>query len=153
MAWAHIPACSHSKLNPYLSADYEFKGGFRLLTKTFLHFCRSTYPLPMKQALYQSFIEKKKAGQKSFAVLIDPDKVDAEKIDQLVTLASDSGVDYFFVGGSLVISSHLDECIRQIKTSCSIPVPEAFCRPKFLFMLSASVSEIPKEAVRATVIS
>ena len=122
MAWADIPACSHSKLNPYLSADYEFKGGFRLLTKTFLHFCRSTYPLPMKQALYQSFIEKKKAGQKSFAVLIDPDKVDAEKIDQLVTLASDSGVDYFFVGGSLVISSHLDECIRQIKTSWSIPV-------------------------------
>ena len=76
----------------------------------------------MKQALYHQFIEKKKAGRKSFAVLIDPDKVDAEKIDQLVTLASDARVDYFFVGGSLVISSHLDECIRQIKTSCSIPV-------------------------------
>jgi putative glycerol-1-phosphate prenyltransferase len=31
-------------------------------------------------------------------------------------------VDYFLVGGSLVISNHLDECIRQIKAACTIPV-------------------------------
>jgi phosphoglycerol geranylgeranyltransferase len=76
----------------------------------------------MKQALYQQFIEKKKSGRKSFAVLIDPDKVDNEKIDQLLTLATEAKVDYFFVGGSLVISSHLDECIQQIKASSGIPV-------------------------------
>ena len=76
----------------------------------------------MKQALYQQFIEKKKSGRKSFAVLIDPDKVDNEKIDQLLTLSTEAKVDYFFVGGSLVISSHLDECIQQIKASSGIPV-------------------------------
>ena len=76
----------------------------------------------MKQALYQQFIEKKKSGRKSFAVLIDPDKVDNEKIDQLLTLSTEAKVDYFFVGGSLVISSHLDECIQQIKASSDIPV-------------------------------
>lgn len=76
----------------------------------------------MKQLLYHQFVEKKKAGKKSFAVLIDPDKVDHEKIDQLVALASDAKVDYFFVGGSLVVSNHLDDCIRQIKSTCSIPV-------------------------------
>ncbi len=76
----------------------------------------------MKQSLHHQFVEKKKAGKKSFAVLIDPDKVDGEKIDQLVMLASEARVDYFFVGGSLVISSHLDECIRQIKSTCNIPV-------------------------------
>ena len=76
----------------------------------------------MKQGLYHQFVERKKAGKKSFAVLIDPDKVDNEKIDQLLALAAGAKVDYFFVGGSLVISSHLDECIQQIKSSSDIPV-------------------------------
>ncbi|MFX9016089.1 geranylgeranylglyceryl/heptaprenylglyceryl phosphate synthase, partial [Acinetobacter baumannii] len=66
--------------------------------------------------------QRKKAGKKSFAVLIDPDKVNNASIEQLVGLGVDAQIDYFFVGGSLVISNHLDECIRQIKTSCNIPV-------------------------------
>jgi phosphoglycerol geranylgeranyltransferase len=76
----------------------------------------------MKQALYQQFTERKKSGKKSFAVLIDPDKVDNEKIDQILTLAADAKVDYFFVGGSLVVSSNLDNCVQQIKQHCDIPV-------------------------------
>lgn len=76
----------------------------------------------MKQALYQRFKENKQLGKKSFTVLIDPDKVDQHSIDHLVKLALDARVDYFFVGGSLVISTHLDECIKQIKAACTIPV-------------------------------
>jgi phosphoglycerol geranylgeranyltransferase len=76
----------------------------------------------MKQELYLQLAEKKSLGRKSFTVLIDPDKVDNTKIEQLVTLATEAKVDYFFVGGSLVISNHLDECIQQIKASCDIPV-------------------------------
>jgi len=76
----------------------------------------------MREQLYKTFIERKKLGKKSFSVLIDPDKVTIKTIDQLVTLALDAKVDYFFVGGSLVISNHLDACIQQIKASCDIPV-------------------------------
>jgi len=76
----------------------------------------------MKHSILQQFTEKKRLGKKSFAVLIDPDKVDAAKIAELVELAVNAKVDYFFVGGSLVISSYLDECIQQIKASCKIPV-------------------------------
>jgi putative glycerol-1-phosphate prenyltransferase len=76
----------------------------------------------MKHNLYQQFRERKKIGRKAFTVLIDPDKVDAPKIDQLITLAVDAGVDYFFVGGSLVIDNNLDECIQQLKAGCDIPV-------------------------------
>ena len=72
--------------------------------------------------MYQSLAEKKKAGRKSFAVLVDPDKVSTSSLDEIISLAVRAKVDYFFVGGSLVISDHLDECIRQIKDSCSIPV-------------------------------
>ena len=69
----------------------------------------------MKQALYNTFIDNKKLGKKSFSVLIDPDKVTPQSIDQLISLGVDAMIDYFFVGGSLVISNHLDECIQQIK--------------------------------------
>ena len=76
----------------------------------------------MKQQLYHQLTERKKSGRKSFTVLIDPDKVDAHKIESLVTRAVDAQIDYFFVGGSLVISSNLDSCIQQIKSACDIPV-------------------------------
>ena len=72
--------------------------------------------------IYQSLVQKKAQGKKSFAVLIDPDKVNDANMEQLIRLATDSHVDYFLVGGSLVISSYLDECIQYIKKSCSIPV-------------------------------
>ena len=57
-----------------------------------------------------------------FTVLIDPDKVDGTKIDKLVSLSLEAKVDYFFVGGSLVISNYLDQCIQHIKSACNIPV-------------------------------
>ncbi len=76
----------------------------------------------MKQKLYQQFTERKRLGRKSFTVLIDPDKINYQKIEQLINLATDAQVDYFYVGGSLVITSSLDECIQQIKALCDIPV-------------------------------
>ena len=76
----------------------------------------------MKNKLYQHFLRNKQQGHKSFAVLVDPDKVDAQKIEQLVSLSLHAKVDYFLVGGSLLISNHLDECIQQIKAICNIPV-------------------------------
>jgi len=76
----------------------------------------------MKNKLYQHFVKNKQQGHKSFAVLVDPDKVDQPKIEQLVSLATNAKVDYFLVGGSLLISNHLDDCIKQIKAICNIPV-------------------------------
>ena len=76
----------------------------------------------MKHKLHKQLTDRKSIGRKSFTVLIDPDKVNAEKLDKLVSLSVDAGVDYLFVGGSLVISNYLDECIQHIKASCNIPV-------------------------------
>src|SRR5678815_4437714 len=76
----------------------------------------------MKQAIYQGMVTKKQKGQKSFAVLIDPDKVNNHLLDELTALCIQAHVDYLFVGGSLVISNHLDECIQHIKKNCDIPV-------------------------------
>src|SRR5690349_24976987 len=76
----------------------------------------------MKHTLYNQLQERKRSGKKSFAVLVDPDKINAATTEQLVSLAVEAQIDYFFVGGILVISTNLDECIREIKVSCSIPV-------------------------------
>lgn len=77
---------------------------------------------PMLNRIYNSLTEKKRHGKKSFAVLIDPDKVNNEKMQRLIDLAIGAKVDYFLVGGSLVISNYLDESIQYIKRSCNIPV-------------------------------
>ena len=72
--------------------------------------------------IYHSILEKKKKGQKSFAILVDPDKATASSLSALVKLAAEARADYFFVGGSLVVSDNLDACVLQIKQHCSIPV-------------------------------
>lgn len=72
--------------------------------------------------IYSSLCERKQNGKKSFAVLIDPDKVDEEKLERLIRLSLTAKVDYFLVGGSLVISNYLDECVQFIKRNCAIPV-------------------------------
>lgn len=71
---------------------------------------------------YESLVDKKSKGRKSFAVLVDPDKVNDKSLSELITLSVEAGVDYFLVGGSLVISNYLDECVQLIKTKCDIPV-------------------------------
>ncbi|HZE85186.1 MAG TPA: geranylgeranylglyceryl/heptaprenylglyceryl phosphate synthase [Puia sp.] len=76
----------------------------------------------MKQRIYESLLAKKKKGQKSFAVLIDPDNVNAGKIDELTGLVVSAKVDYLLVGGSLVISDHLDEVVQHIRRNCTIPI-------------------------------
>jgi phosphoglycerol geranylgeranyltransferase len=76
----------------------------------------------MKMPIYHSILEKKKKGQKSFAILVDPDKATASSLSALIDLAVEAQADYFFVGGSLVVSDNLDACVLQIKQHCTIPV-------------------------------
>jgi len=76
----------------------------------------------MKMTIFKSLEQRKKQGNKSFAVLIDPDKINTPLLDKLIALSIAARVDYFLVGGSLVISNHLDECVQHIKKNCSIPV-------------------------------
>ena len=76
----------------------------------------------MKMHIYSSLAERKKQGKKSFAVLIDPDKVNEVLLDELIQLSLAANVDYFLVGGSLMISNNLDHCIQHIKKHCKIPV-------------------------------
>jgi putative glycerol-1-phosphate prenyltransferase len=70
-----------------------------------------------------SLHERRQRGKKSIAVLVDPDKVeDPARLTQLINLASENCIDYFFVGGSLITTSNLAQIVRQIKDHVKIPV-------------------------------
>lgn len=62
------------------------------------------------------------SSKKKFAVLVDPDKPTDEQIIEIVEKSVTAGVDFFFVGGSLLTTDSLDNCIKLIKKHCDIPV-------------------------------
>jgi phosphoglycerol geranylgeranyltransferase len=76
----------------------------------------------MKDEIYSALVLRKRNRRKSFALLIDPDKVDPARTAYLIELAVEARVDYLFVGGSLVVSDHLDQVVQQIKSLCKIPI-------------------------------
>ncbi|SMG22167.1 putative glycerol-1-phosphate prenyltransferase [Marivirga sericea] len=68
-------------------------------------------------------IARKENGRKFFALLIDPDKVhDRASLQRLVNMAIENEVDFFFVGGSLIVSDSLSSCISDIKSATDIPI-------------------------------
>ncbi len=77
----------------------------------------------MGSRIYNSLLERKKKGLKSFAILIDPDhSFNSGKIKKTVDLACQCRVDYFFVGGSYFLENNIEKCISVIKNTCPIPV-------------------------------
>ncbi len=72
--------------------------------------------------IYTDLAAAKKAGKKKFVVLIDPDKVRLGNMDKVLQLAIEAKVDYFFIGGSLVVNNMLDDCLVTIKEMCDIPM-------------------------------
>ncbi|GAA4336006.1 geranylgeranylglyceryl/heptaprenylglyceryl phosphate synthase [Flaviaesturariibacter amylovorans] len=76
----------------------------------------------MQGLVYQTLQERKIQGIKSFALLIDPDNVTPESLDRLLDRAIEAGVDFYFVGGSLVVTDGLDACVLQIKARTDKPV-------------------------------
>ncbi len=71
--------------------------------------------------IYQKLLAKKKKGQKQLAVLLDPDKIDLYQVNALIQLSLEAEVDYFFIGGSLLVKDRLQDCIECIKGQAAIP--------------------------------
>jgi phosphoglycerol geranylgeranyltransferase len=72
--------------------------------------------------LYRQLQKKSTIRQKSFAVLLDPDKLDEASCTHLLELSEANAVDFFFVGGSLLTNNQQPALIRQIKKASNIPV-------------------------------
>jgi phosphoglycerol geranylgeranyltransferase len=73
-------------------------------------------------SIYSQLIHKKNKGIKSFAILLDPDKLDNSSLMKIVQMSVECKVDYFFVGGSLLTHYNLPSIIRTIKAHSQIPI-------------------------------
>jgi len=77
----------------------------------------------MKDDLYQGFVRKREKNQKSIAVLLDPDEQDnSDHTEYIIRRAAETGIDYFFVGGSLLINPDVGPMIRLIRKLSGLPV-------------------------------
>ncbi len=68
--------------------------------------------------IYNSISE---TGKKKIAILIDPDRNTPASLERIVNNSNQSGADYIFVGGSLLVGS-IGETISYIKGLTNIPV-------------------------------
>ncbi|MFH1319909.1 MAG: geranylgeranylglyceryl/heptaprenylglyceryl phosphate synthase [Bacteroidota bacterium] len=87
--------------------------------------------------IYSIITKNKNGNKKQFAILIDPDTVmpplpvghhpsreypdRSPEIAEIAEAAQAAGVDYFFIGGSILTNGNIENCIKTIKEKCSIP--------------------------------
>lgn len=64
-------------------------------------------------------VEKKGAG---YLPLLDPDRLDGEKLVQMAVQLETAGVDGLLIGSSLLLSATIDKIIQDIKREITIPV-------------------------------
>ncbi len=77
----------------------------------------------MSHKILSRFLEKYNSNQKSLIVLIDPDEYNnKKKLRNLISLANNCGIDFFFVGGSLLKDPDISEMVKSIKEQTNIPV-------------------------------
>jgi phosphoglycerol geranylgeranyltransferase len=77
----------------------------------------------MKQAQIHNKIINNQLNQiKGIAILLDPDKIDYNKLPDLLHDCILNKISYFFVGGSLITNLQLAELVSFIKKYCDIPV-------------------------------
>jgi phosphoglycerol geranylgeranyltransferase len=75
-----------------------------------------------RNQIYIDLLNDRQLGKKKLAVLIDPDQMRMGKLDQIIDLSIHCKVDYFFIGGSLLVNSQLDQCLEMIRKRCPIPL-------------------------------
>lgn len=72
--------------------------------------------------IYSEILKAKSEKRKLLAILLDPDKIIWEAIDDLILKINQSPATHIFIGGSLVLSTKIDELILKVKKSCKLPV-------------------------------
>ena len=73
--------------------------------------------------IYNFLLQQKNQNAKTFALLIDPDKIKGPEIPGFMSSCVEGKVDIVLIGGSLMINAEFDQKIKTIKESSeNIPV-------------------------------
>ena len=72
--------------------------------------------------IYKDILKAKSENAKLLAILLDPDKIDLNTIEVLISKIYQSPATHIFIGGSLVTTNILDELILKIKKRGNLPI-------------------------------
>lgn len=72
--------------------------------------------------IYDALSRAQRLNEKQLAVLIDPDKTQRDSILNLVELANQGGVSYFFWGGSLVNEMQAEYYLSFLRAHTELPI-------------------------------
>lgn len=76
----------------------------------------------MEKSILKHIINAKENGQKLLAILLDPDKLLVENIEDSIKKINQKKVDYIFVGGSTVAEGITEIIVLKIKEFTKIPI-------------------------------
>jgi geranylgeranylglyceryl phosphate synthase family protein len=80
-------------------------------------------PLPTASRLLDKLADLRLRGRKALAVLLDPDDFEPTRLRHLLQLAQQHPIDFFLVGGSLVLTEHQAALIALLKAEApQVPV-------------------------------
>ncbi|RZJ66545.1 MAG: geranylgeranylglyceryl/heptaprenylglyceryl phosphate synthase [Flavobacterium sp.] len=72
--------------------------------------------------LYSDILSAKAKSEKLLAILLDPDKIDWDNLNALISKICESPATHIFIGGSRVFTDRIDELIVEIKDHCELPI-------------------------------
>lgn len=58
----------------------------------------------------------------AYLVLLDPDKINVDRLSEFVKYCEKAGVDGFLIGGSLMLNNNFEHFIKKVKQSTKVPV-------------------------------
>lgn len=73
-------------------------------------------------SVYQSLLNRLGSQKANYLVLIDPDRKNDSRLQDLVAEVNDSGADAILIGGSLIMDSAFEERVKAIKSASNVPV-------------------------------
>ena len=74
------------------------------------------------QHIYKQIVEAKNENKKLLAILLDPDKIVWNNLENLLLKINQSPATHIFVGGSIVKTDILEELLTELKQKTSLPV-------------------------------
>ena len=72
--------------------------------------------------LYPQILVAKKQNKKQIAILLDPDKIEINKLSIICDKINKTPATLVFIGGSSFEGKHLDQLIAKIKTQIKLPI-------------------------------
>lgn len=72
--------------------------------------------------IYNEILQSKKERKKLLAILLDPDKISQDSLQNIIPKINQSPATHIFIGGSLVLTNNIDEIIRELKQKTALPI-------------------------------